>query len=81
MWKEENNSLKNEFKFKNFTQAFSFMTEVAFAAEKANHHPDWSNSWNKVQIQLSTHSAGNKVTEKDHKLAEEINAIAARFGL
>lgn len=79
MWQEENNRLTREFKFKNFTQAFAFMTEVAFAAEKANHHPDWSNSWNKVKIELTTHSAGNTVTEKDRNLAAKIDEIAKRF--
>ncbi len=75
MWKEENNQLVASFKFTNFTQAFSFMTEVAFACEDMDHHPDWQNVWNVVNIHLSTHSAGNKVTEKDHKLAAKIDQI------
>lgn len=75
MWKEENNTLSKTFTFKNFIEAFSFMTKVAFIAEKMNHHPDWSNSYNKVTIALTTHSAGNKVTEKDRKLAEEIDKL------
>jgi 4a-hydroxytetrahydrobiopterin dehydratase len=75
MWKEKNNQLQKSFEFKDFVQAFSFMTRVAFAAEKMNHHPNWSNVWNKVEISLSTHDAGDVVTEKDHKLAEVIDKI------
>lgn len=75
MWKEENNQLKKTFEFKNFIEAFAFMTKVAFIAEKMNHHPNWSNVWNKVEICLCTHDAGNIVTEKDRKLAKEIDEI------
>ena len=75
MWKEEDNKLISEFQFKNFSEAFAFMTRVAFVAEKMDHHPDWSNSWNKVHISLSTHSKGNIVTEKDRKLALEIDKL------
>ncbi len=75
MWKEENNQLEREFTFKDFIQAFSFMTRVAFAAEKMSHHPEWSNVYNKVTIRLSTHDAGNTVTEKDRKLAAEIDNL------
>ena len=73
MWKEENNQLKRSFKFKNFIDAFSFMTKVALVAEKMNHHPNWSNVYNTVEIALNTHDAGNTVTEKDRKLASEID--------
>lgn len=76
MWKEQDNKLKRTFEFKNFTEAFGFMTKVAIVAEKMNHHPNWSNVWNKVEIELSTHDAGNKVTEKDHQLAKEIDKLA-----
>ena len=79
MWTEENNTLKASFKFKNFKEAFAFMTEVAFHAEEQNHHPNWSNVWNTVNIELSTHDAGNIVTDKDHKLAEAINQVYAKF--
>ena len=79
MWKEENNKLQAIFKFKNFMEAFSFMTEVAFHAEKQNHHPNWSNVYNTVEIQLTTHDAGNTVTEKDNKLAETISSIFEKF--
>lgn len=75
MWKEENNKLKRTFEFKNFTEAFGFMTKVALIAEKMDHHPDWSNAWNKVTIELNTHSAGNKITEKDHRLSEAIDKL------
>ncbi len=75
MWKEEDNKLKRSFEFKNFSEAFSFMTRVALEAEKMNHHPWWSNVYNKVEIELNTHDAGDKVTDKDHKLAKAIDKI------
>lgn len=79
MWKEIDNKLKATFEFKDFAQAFSFMTEVAFCAEKQNHHPNWSNVWNKVFIELCTHDAGNVITEKDHALAKEISKIFEKY--
>lgn len=79
MWKEENNQLKASFEFKNFIQAFAFMTEVAFHAEKADHHPEWSNVYNKVQINLSTHDAGNIVTDKDRDLAAAIDQVYKKY--
>ena len=79
MWKEENNQLKASFQFKDFIQAFAFMTEVAFHAEQQGHHPEWSNVYNQVQIALSTHDAGNIVTEKDHQLADAINGVYAKY--
>ncbi len=78
-WKEQGDALVQDFEFKDFAQAFSFMTEVAFAAEKQNHHPNWSNVWNKVNIKLSTHDAGNVVTDKDYTLAETISEIYKKF--
>ena len=75
MWEEKNNQLVRTFEFKDFSEAFAFMTRVAIAAEKMNHHPWWSNVYNQVEIRLNTHDAGNIVTEKDHKLAERIDAI------
>lgn len=74
-WNEENHRLKKTFQFKDFVEAFSFMTKVAIVAEKMNHHPNWSNVYNKVSIELSTHDAGNIVTEKDRKLAEAIDNL------
>jgi len=75
MWKEEDNKLTQTFEFKDFQEAFAFMTRVAFLAEAHQHHPNWSNVYNKVQIELTTHDQGNTVTEKDRKLAEAIAAI------
>lgn len=74
-WKEENNELHRTFEFKDFPEAFAFMTRVAFIAEKQNHHPNWSNVWNKVAIRLNTHDAGDVVTDKDHKMAEAIDNL------
>jgi len=75
MWEEKNNSLYRKFEFKNFSEAFAFMTRVALEAEKMDHHPLWTNVYNTVEISLSTHSAGNIVTEKDRKLAKKIDAL------
>ncbi|MGM0579473.1 MAG: 4a-hydroxytetrahydrobiopterin dehydratase [Bacteroidota bacterium] len=75
MWKEENNTLKRTFEFKDFTEAFGFMAKVAIVAEKMGHHPNWSNVYNKVSFELTTHDEGNKITEKDKKLAEEIDKL------
>lgn len=75
MWTEEDNKLKKTFKFSDFQEAFAFMTRVAFLAEKHNHHPDWSNSYDTVDIELTSHDAGNKVTERDHKLSKAIDKI------
>ena len=75
-WKEENNKLKRTFKFKDFTEAFGFMTKVAIIAEKMNHHPTWTNTWNTVSFELCTHDAGNIVTDKDKKLADAIDKLA-----
>ncbi len=79
MWKEENNALNAELKFKDFVEAFGFMTKVAMYAELMNHHPEWSNVWNTVKIKLTTHDAGNTVTEKDRKLAEKIEELYAPY--
>jgi 4a-hydroxytetrahydrobiopterin dehydratase len=75
MWKEENNRLIKTFKFRDFKEAFGFMTQVALVAEKMDHHPNWSNVYNAVTIELSTHDAGNVVTEKDRKLAGAIDQL------
>ena len=75
MWKEEKNKLKKTFKFKDFTDAFGFMTKVAMVAEKMNHHPTWTNTYNTVAFELSTHDAGDIVTALDRKLAEEIDKL------
>ena len=78
-WTEKDNALHREFTFKDFRQAFAFMTEVAFAAEKMNHHPDWTNVYNRVSVKLNTHDAGNTVTDRDRKLAEQMDGIFARY--
>ena len=75
MWKEEDNKLYKKFEFRNFSEAFAFMTRVAMEAEKMDHHPVWTNVWNQVEIWLTTHDAGNTVTEKDHKLAARIDKL------
>lgn len=79
MWKEEDNKLKASCEFKDFKTAFAFMTRVAFEAEGLNHHPEWKNVYNTVDIELTTHDAGNKVTDKDRKLSEKISSIYQDF--
>ncbi|MFY7879744.1 MAG: 4a-hydroxytetrahydrobiopterin dehydratase [Lacibacter sp.] len=75
MWKEEQHQLVRTFEFKDFSEAFAFMTRVALEAEKMNHHPFWINVWNRVEIRLSTHDAGNTITEKDRELAHKIDQL------
>ena len=75
MWAEHNNQLYRKFTFKNFSETFAFMTRVALEAEKMDHHPLWTNVWNTVEIWLSTHDAGDIVTEKDHQLTKKIDAL------
>lgn len=78
-WKEEENTLCASFEFKNFREAFAFMSEVAIEAEKMNHHPDWSNVWNKVSFKLNTHDAGGTVTELDRSLAAKVDEIFVKY--
>ena len=75
-WTEENNRLKKTFKFKDFNEAFGFMTRVAILAEKMDHHPTLTNTWNVVSFELSTHDAGDIVTDKDRTLAKAIDQLA-----
>jgi len=75
MWEEKDNTLYRKFQFKNFSEAFAFMTRVALEAEKMDHHPSWTNVYNTVEIRLSTHDAGDIVTEKDRKLAKKIDGL------
>ncbi|MGV3764913.1 MAG: 4a-hydroxytetrahydrobiopterin dehydratase [Chitinophagaceae bacterium] len=75
MWENTGNKLYRKFSFKDFSEAFAFMTRVALIAEKQNHHPSWKNTWNTVEVWLSTHDAGDVVTEKDKKLAAAIDAL------
>lgn len=79
MWKEEDDKLKRSLQFKDFRQAMAFMNEVAEVAEELNHHPWWSNVYNKVDIELTTHDAGNTITALDHKLAKRIDEIYAKM--
>jgi 4a-hydroxytetrahydrobiopterin dehydratase len=73
-WRHEDNALRREFTFANFAQAFAFMTSIAEMAEAADHHPDWSNSYNTVAIALTSHDKG-RVTQRDSSLAEQINTL------
>ena len=75
-WIEEGNKLKKTFTFSDFNEAFGFMARVALVAEQMNHHPTWTNTWNKVSFELNTHDAGDKVTDLDHKLAAAIDNLA-----
>ena len=79
MWKEKDNCLYQEWVFKDFVEAFAFMTEVALVAEREGHHPNWENVYNQVRTEWSTHDAGNIVTEKDRRLAELITDIARKY--
>ena len=74
-WQESNDALYQAFSFSDFSEAFAFMTRVALAAEKMDHHPTWKNTYNKVEIWLNTHSAGNKITDADRKLAASIDKL------
>jgi 4a-hydroxytetrahydrobiopterin dehydratase len=74
-WQEQDNKLYRKFQFKNFSEAFAFMTRVALEAEKMDHHPLWTNVYNTIEIWLSTHSAGDIVTDKDRQLARKIDAL------
>ena len=71
----ESGAISRSFRFANFAEAFGFMTRVAAIAEAQNHHPDWSNSWNVVEIFLRSHDKGGKVTERDHRLAASIDEL------
>lgn len=75
MWKESDNKLYRSIEFKNFSEAFAFMARVALLAEKHDHHPTWTNTWNKVEIWLYTHDHGNVITQRDRDLSEKIDAL------
>lgn len=75
MWQETNNSLYKCYTFKDFSETFAFMTRVALIAEQNNHHPVWENEYNKLEIWLSSHDAGNTVTDKDKKMAKTIDQL------
>jgi 4a-hydroxytetrahydrobiopterin dehydratase len=78
-WTENDNKLTKEFVFDDFGQAWAFMTEVAMLAERKNHHPEWTNVWNRVMVSLTSHDEGNVITEKDRKMAEGIDRIFERY--
>lgn len=75
MWQEIHHQLYKKFEFNDFSEAFAFMTRVAIEAEKQNHHPLWTNVWNRVEIWLSTHDAGDIITEKDRRMAAAIDLL------
>jgi len=75
MWREADNKLIREFRFSNFQEAFTFMTRVAFIAERLNHRPSWYNSGNYVRIELFTYESGNTITDNDRNFAEAVNEI------
>lgn len=75
MWNTKDNALERIFIFPNFIEAFAFMTKVAILAELHQHHPEWSNVWNRVVIRLKTHDAGNSITQKDIDLAKAIDGL------
>lgn len=76
MWQEEDNKLTRSFSFADFSEAFAFMTRVALIAEKMDHHPFWTNVYNKVTIELTTHDAGNTVTDKDRAFAQAVDQLS-----
>ncbi len=75
MWQETKEGLYKSFEFKDFKEAFDFMQKVAHLAEARQHHPRWTNDWNKVEIWLISHDAGNQITDKDHKMAKTISGL------
>lgn len=78
-WREENDSLNVDLVFMDFAEAWAFMTEVAIHAERQRHHPEWSNVYNKVSVRLTTHDAGNTITDKDRRLAKTISVVYGKY--
>jgi len=74
-WIEEDNKLTKTFKFKTFGDAIAWMVKASYFIEKMDHHPEWTNIYNKVMVTLTTHDAGNKITEKDRNLAEALDLV------
>lgn len=74
-WTEAGGKLRRELVFADFSEAWAFMTRVALLAEKHNHHPEWSNVWNRVTIELTSHDAGSTLTDRDFRLARAINGV------
>jgi 4a-hydroxytetrahydrobiopterin dehydratase len=79
-WNEIDGRLTREFRFGDFSEAFAFMTRVAMLAETQNHHPTITNTWNRVTLELTSHDAGNTVTDRDRRLAEAIDALSTARG-
>lgn len=78
-WRVDEGELTTEYLFTNFAEAFAFITQVAMLAEKMNHHPTWSNTYNRVSISLSTHDAENKITDLDTKMADKISTAVSLY--
>ncbi len=74
-WEEKDNALYNSYKFADFSAAFAFMTRVALIAEKLDHHPTWTNTYNKLEIWLTSHDKGNTITDRDRKMAAAIDKL------
>ena len=74
-WKEENNTLIKTFEFTSFEEAMQFMQDATPFISKTDHHPTWSNTYNRVQVIITTHDSGNQVTEKDHALATYLDKL------
>lgn len=74
-WKQAGDGIERDFQFADFVEAFGFMASVALLAERADHHPEWSNVWNKVHIRLTTHDAGG-ISSRDFALAAGIDKLA-----
>ena len=81
MWKEESNKVSIHLEFKDFAEAMGFIIELSIKAEKMNHHPTWNNTWNKVDIYLCTHDAGDSITAKDRILAKYIDEVLVKYQL
>lgn len=79
MWNEQNDRLQKTYQFRDFAEAFAYMTEAAFYIEKANHHPEWKNVYNRLEVVLTTHDAGNTVTDKDRDLAEVMDKLYTKY--
>ena len=78
-WKEDSNALHKTFKFQKFLDAMEFMSKCIDPIEAVNHHPEWSNVYNKVTVKLTTQDAGNTITEKDRKLAEALDEVYCQY--
>lgn len=74
-WNQKDNALVKTFVFKDFPSALAWMVKAGYAIEKMNHHPEWTNVYNKVVVKLTTHDAGNTITDKDHQLAKILDAV------